>query len=517
MEFIHNVFNNRELAIGLWLIIFVITFSFTKPGKEFVKTTLPIIFCKKFVVFYFIMASVLVSGVWALFRINYWDWSMTKDTVLWVFFVELPVCVKAIESAKNERFFFKMIKENLQIVVVIEFILSFWTFNFWIEFISFPILLICGVFLAIAQYKKHKSVEKIFEKVFLLAGLVLLFTAIINVVKYPALIFNVETLKVFFLPMVLLILNLPVVYALALFNIYEQIFIRLKGKPEEKRKMKWAIILFAKANLKKVYQLQKDIMRVLTISLTAKDIKKNLKRIKAKMDMNVGDNYMRWANHNVFSLMVIVIIAIITLIVCNSEVGLKDILQLNFTMKINRIKEILTYLSVSVIAFSIPLLACAIGLWKRKYEEISNIKKIALIRLLNLIVEQDKLLKISEDPIKDPWEVLFYIAKPAYNIFIESGVVLASYDNLLKDWERESIDTLNLYSNNLIHDIKPECEEFLRLSGNEFADYYKSRIESAPQNEKINTYLSFISTDIGKYKNQIAICIEEFKYLTYKL
>ena len=39
----------------------------------------------------------------------------------------------------------------------------------------------------------------------------------------------------------MLILNLPVVYGLAIYNVYEQIFIHLKGTAREKRKMKVCI------------------------------------------------------------------------------------------------------------------------------------------------------------------------------------------------------------------------------------------------------------------------------------
>ncbi len=506
-------FNNRELAIGIWLIIAFIAILFTKVGRDFLKNTLPILFCKRFVIFYLIMTAVLVSGVWLLYNIKFWNWSMLKDTILWVFFVEIPVCAKAIQEAKNERFFFKITKESVQIIVIIQFILNYWTFSFWIEFVSIPIIVICGLFLGVAQYQKEKRVEKIFEKVFVLVGFVLIITAIINFRSKPFSIINIATLKLLLLPIQLLFLNMPVVYALSLYNVYEQIFIRLKGQPNEKKKMKWAIILFSGINLKKAYQLQKNIMGFLAVSLTLEDVKNNLRRIKAKMDMDVGENYMKRANYIIISLLLVMFGAFIILIFCNFHMSLRNILRSNFVIDIKRIDEILTDLAVGTISVSIPTLIIALGFRKKKFEEISNIKKIAMTKFLNLLVEQDKLLKISEDPLKDPWEVLFYIAKPAYNIFIESNVVLASYDIILKDWEIESIRTLNTYSNSLLFDIMQEYEKLPESNGNDFAKYYKNQIKTAPQNEKINIYISSINTDIEKYRSQIAICIDMFKYL----
>ena len=52
MNTIQGIFNNREIAIGLWVIVAVILLLFTKAARQFLKTALPILFCKKFVVFY---------------------------------------------------------------------------------------------------------------------------------------------------------------------------------------------------------------------------------------------------------------------------------------------------------------------------------------------------------------------------------------------------------------------------------------------------------------------------------
>ena len=46
MNTIQDIFNNREIAIGLWVIVAVILLLFTKAAREFLKTALPILFCE---------------------------------------------------------------------------------------------------------------------------------------------------------------------------------------------------------------------------------------------------------------------------------------------------------------------------------------------------------------------------------------------------------------------------------------------------------------------------------------
>lgn len=59
MESIQMIFNTREIAIGIWLIIAIIGLSFMKPMRDAMKTIIPILFSKKFVVFYLVFFAFL--------------------------------------------------------------------------------------------------------------------------------------------------------------------------------------------------------------------------------------------------------------------------------------------------------------------------------------------------------------------------------------------------------------------------------------------------------------------------
>lgn len=66
MEFIQGVFNNREIAIGIWVLIAVIILLFLKSTRDFLKTAIPILFSKKFVVFYIVFISFLIAVLYDL-------------------------------------------------------------------------------------------------------------------------------------------------------------------------------------------------------------------------------------------------------------------------------------------------------------------------------------------------------------------------------------------------------------------------------------------------------------------
>ena len=150
MGVIQEFFNNREIAIGIWVIIGLAVILPTKPARQFIKTAIPILFCKKFVIFYIVFLSFLGLVLFALNWAGLWDLTLLKDTVFWVLFVELPLFAKAIEKADGGRFFSKLIRENVAIVVAIEFFVGFWTFSLITEIILIPLTVLISVLQVLA-------------------------------------------------------------------------------------------------------------------------------------------------------------------------------------------------------------------------------------------------------------------------------------------------------------------------------------------------------------------------------
>ena len=247
MTTLQGIFNSREIAIGAWviivLVVMLISKSLRQPLLQFLKTAIPILFCRKFVVFYVVFITFLLAALDVLKWTTFWDSSMLKDTIFWVVFVELPLFTKAIEKAKDNRFFSNLVAENLKFIVLFEFFVSFWTFDLWLELVAIPVTVFVSFLYALAsREKKHKPAKAFFDVLLTIWGIIIIIHAISSTVKHPEAFFNWDTLKSFVLPVLLLVLNLPVVYGLALYSGYEQLFIRIKNGAKEKCKMKLQIL-----------------------------------------------------------------------------------------------------------------------------------------------------------------------------------------------------------------------------------------------------------------------------------
>ena len=512
MNTIQGIFNNREIAIGLWVIVAVILLLFTKAARQFLKTALPILFCKKFVVFYIVFLSYLAVVLYVLNWAEWWDFELLKDTIFWVLFVELPLFTKAIEKADGTHFFRKLLKDNIAISVIIEFFVGFWTFSFTVELIIVPATVLISALYAIASMdKKHLSAKRFFEVLFAVWGVVIFINAISCLFISPGEFFSLDTLKSLLLPLVLLTFNLPVVYGLALYNMYEQVFIRVKGIKQEQRKMKWQVIRFAGLSLSRIAAVRKNLPTTIVFCKTSQQLKINLTNLSKRLDLQIGDNYMKRSRYYLWACIIGAIISLIGLIGANSNVSLKDLVTLNFVLDVHRIKEILTYIFSTALVFSLVLLIYAVGFNKKQREDITQIKKYALYELICAVKRQETALA-EYPPFEEPDKLYDLYVLNAYDVRIACDKVLAAYENLLTTWEQETIRYLQLSAMTVSDDFGIKAENAGKYTKAFFCDYYNTKVRTAPQNEKINTYIHTVKTDLEKYSTRVKQFCEDFKY-----
>ncbi len=512
MSELQNIFNNREIAIGIWVVLAVIISIFTKPVKQILKSVLPVLFCRKFVVFYIVFLFHLCLVTYSLYAVGFWSIALLKDTIFWVLFIELPIFVKAIDKAKDNHFFTKLIKDNLAITAIIEFVINFWTFGLVTEIIIVPITLFIGLLYALAaRERKYLKVKQFFDWIFVIFGFVVIINSGKHLYENPMELFNLSVLQELLLPVLLLLLNLPVVYGLALYNTYEQVFIRVKGNHTENRKMKWSIIKFASIYLSKITAIRNNLQCTTTISLTDNDMKENLKKLKNKLSMQIGDNYMKRAHFYIIWCIIGILLSIIGIVTCNSQVSLKDLIALNFTVDIPRVKEIITYICSTSLVLFFYLFIYSLGFRKKKNEEISQIKKYSLHSLLYLIKRQYDMLQ-EFPPIDEPKELFLQYITVAYELKSECDKNIASFENLLTTWEFEAIKQLQTSACSIVVSIGIDETEISQYTVDQFNIYYLEKKASAPQNEKINVFIYDIQKGIEKYSEQVKLCVEEFMH-----
>ena len=271
-----DIFSTRELATAFWVGAILIAVGMAIVTNKKIRQgfigVLKCFFNRKLRKLWEIY--LLYIGIITLMfsRFPIWKNIYLKDIILWTLFSGLTICMNAVAGEADQKYISKVLKDNIRFTVVTEFLLSTFTFSFWVELIIIPITTVIVLFDTVAEHKSDAiAVHKLLQDVMAFAGLcVILQTVRVGILEYREL--NViNTLVSFFIPIVYLLLVTPLEYAFELYSKYEMLFIQMHFKePSDKRvrrKRHLKVIKVCGLSVKRIMLFQKQCIPRMYISM----------------------------------------------------------------------------------------------------------------------------------------------------------------------------------------------------------------------------------------------------------
>lgn len=255
-------FNNRELAISVWLLFIIIwCLLYPKTRKPFFQL-IKAFFAWKLVIAYILMFIYIACVILGLKALTIWKIDHIPLTILWCIFIAF-VMLFDYRKANDQGFFKNAFKDHIKGLVLLEFFINLYVFNFWIEFMLVPVFAIFGGMKAIAERKKeHENVNKILNSIIVATGSFLILYAVYMIVTDFKNFATLQNLESFYMPILLSILFIPFVYTSALLIEYETFFIRLQFFVPEKSVLRYArlkTVILTKFNLLKLKKWSQHI------------------------------------------------------------------------------------------------------------------------------------------------------------------------------------------------------------------------------------------------------------------
>lgn len=271
-----DIFSTRELATAFWVGAILIAVGMAiVTNKKIRQGFIGVLKCffnrklRKLWEIYFLYIGIITL---MFSRSPIWKNIYLKDIILWTLFSGLTICMNAVAGEADEKYISKVLKDNIRFTVVTEFLLSTFTFSFWVELIIILITTVIVLFDTVAEHKSDAiAVHKLLQDVMAFAGLcVILQTVRVGILEYREL--NVtNTLVSFFIPIVYLLLVTPLEYAFELYSKYEMLFIQMHFKePSDKmvrRKRHLKVIKVCGLSVKRIMLFQKQCIPRMYISM----------------------------------------------------------------------------------------------------------------------------------------------------------------------------------------------------------------------------------------------------------
>ena len=272
-----DIFSTRELATAFWVGAILIAVGMAiVTNKKIRQGFIGDVKCffnrklRKLWEIYFLYIGIITL---MFSRFPIWKNIYLKDIILWTLFSGLTICMNAVAGEADEKYISKVLKDNIRFTVVTEFLLSAFTFSFWVELIIIPITTVIVLFDTVAEHKSDAiAVHKLLQDVIAFAGLcVILQTVRVGILEYREL--NViNTLVSFFIPIVYLLLVTPLEYAFELYSKYEMLFIQMHFKePSDKmvqRKRHLKVIKVCGLSVKRIMLFQKQCIPRMYVSMS---------------------------------------------------------------------------------------------------------------------------------------------------------------------------------------------------------------------------------------------------------
>ena len=226
-SFIKNL-SNREAAIAIWILVGLILALTQNKFRKSLLLVFKSFFAWKLTISYLVMFSYIAIMLLVLHAVGIWRVAYITTTILWVVCVGFVMLLET-SKANDESFFKNSVKDNLKVLIVLEFLINFYVFSLWLELLLVPVFVILGGLLGIASYnKQYASLQKSLNYIMVIIGTFLIGYVLYMTVSDFNKLITLNNFENFILPVLLSIMFLPFIYFWTLYLNYETLFGRLQ-------------------------------------------------------------------------------------------------------------------------------------------------------------------------------------------------------------------------------------------------------------------------------------------------
>lgn len=262
-----DIFSTREIATGMWLIIFVAAIFIAPSVRKAAIRVIKVAFSRQLLIPFIAILMHAVVLTFLSMQLQIWKNIYIKDIVLWVLFVGVPVCYGAINSKTETHYFRNILIDNLKFAIIVEFLISSFTFSLTAEIIILPIICFFVMLEVVAEGRsEYQQVKKFISFVLAIMGFLFLGLTLKAAVETYSTLGLIDLLISFCIPIIFSIAYIPVAYGFGVYAKYQMVFIRMGFKePKDKkirRKHRYKVFLACGLSYKKINRFESYVQRM---------------------------------------------------------------------------------------------------------------------------------------------------------------------------------------------------------------------------------------------------------------
>ncbi|MBA6232180.1 MULTISPECIES: hypothetical protein [unclassified Colwellia] len=224
-----DLFNNREIATGIWLLIILVFVIRDSNVRNSFRQLFSCFFVVRIQIPLLLMLCYSLLCVYLLNEIDLWDNNQIKNVVFWFFGGAAISFFNITNATDDKKFFTNTLKGHLKLIVIIQFVLNVYTFNFFAEL---ALVAIASMFAGVIAFSKNKAeyepAHNVCEKALNFVGVIIIMNTVYQLVTNWGAFSQTKTMFDFLVPTLLSIMLLPFLYCLATYVTYGSELVMLK-------------------------------------------------------------------------------------------------------------------------------------------------------------------------------------------------------------------------------------------------------------------------------------------------
>lgn len=289
-----GIFSTREISILIWLTIIISLILIKKETRIGFLDCIKLIFGFKIAVVWLIYCLYIFLITILLTNLTIWKRIYIKDIIIWFVLVGLINYIKSITDNDFEFSLRKLVKDNISVTIIVEFIISIFTFDIILELLIVPVVTILSLLSLYSERKSnYESVYKFIDGIMSAFGLFLAFKTIeLGIDEYKYLNMK-DTLISFMIPIVYSFLSIPLYYIVRLYTKYEKVFVLLPFSRVINSKVKkirfYKIFKVCRFSIEKLEYFYKNYVPYMYINMTEEEFDEALNSLELDFGKNMNN------------------------------------------------------------------------------------------------------------------------------------------------------------------------------------------------------------------------------------
>ncbi len=281
----YTIFSTREIATAVWITFLIILCCISSKIHKALLGVLKAAITPKLAIPFIFMLLYAALFVFLLTFLPFWKWLYVKDISIWVFFAGVPACYKTIGKEIDEHYFRYIFFDNIKFTVLVEFIISTFTFSLISELLILSAITFLVLLDAIAGTKPEYSlVKKLTTFLLIFSGLTVIAFSLKEAIDSYQTLGIIDLLVSFCVPIVFSALYIPVAFGFAIYAKYEILFMRMSFKePKDKkvkRKHRIAVLSVCRLSYKKIFKFEQEYVKNIYVSMKQVEFDNLIKKFK---------------------------------------------------------------------------------------------------------------------------------------------------------------------------------------------------------------------------------------------